>query len=137
MLNEARELLEKYPDLYRSFDDPIEEPDIIRSYDANSLMGIYLAVFDLFVDLVKTKNESRAKELLSYAKVKLYADKPNWPSELSTAIILGFFENFGHEKELWQNLNRWFSKDEYYEFKEAFEHLLEPNEKIKLQKLFK
>ena len=137
MLKEAEELIAKYPDIYRSFDDPVEEPDVIRSYDANSLMGIYMAAFELFGELVKAGNTARAKDLLSDVKAKLYEDKPNWPSDLSTAIVIGFFENFGHEKVLWQNLNSWFSKDEYNEFKEVFEYLLEPSEKHELQKLYK
>ena len=42
MLEEAKELIARFPELYQSFDDPKEEPDFIRGYDANSLMGIYL-----------------------------------------------------------------------------------------------
>jgi hypothetical protein len=136
MLEEAKELIARFPDLYRSFDDPKEEPDVIRSYDANNLMGTYLAVSDLFQELVESGNEPRARELLSYAKEKLYADRSNWPSDLSTAIILGFFENFGHTQELWKNLNKWFSKSEYKEFQDAFDYLLEDDQKDYLRSLY-
>lgn len=136
MLGEAKELIAQFPELYGNFDDPKEEPDVVRSYDANSLMGTYLAVFDLFEELVKSGNTPRAQELLSFAKQKLYADRSNWPSDLSTAIILGVFENFGHRQELWRNLNSWFSKSEFREFQEAFEYLLENDQKDYLRKLY-
>jgi hypothetical protein len=136
MLKESKELVEKFPDLYRSYDDPNEAPDTIRGYDGTCLMGLYLAVFDLFCELVESGNEPRAHELLSYAKEKLYADRSNWPSDLSTAIILGVFENFGHDEVLWKNLNKWFSKSEYLMFHEAFDYLLEHNERDILRKLY-
>ena len=136
MLEEAKELIARFPDLYRSYDDPKEAPDDIRSYDANSLMGIYLAVSDLFQELVESGNESRARELLSYAKEKLYADRSNWPSDLSTAIIIGFFESFGHTQVLWRNLNKWFSKPEYKQFQDPFEYLLKDDEKEYIAKLY-
>jgi len=136
MLNEAKELLAFFPELYGQFDEPSVEPDIIRSYDANSLMGIYLAASDLFGELVESNNESRAKELLSFAKKKLQEDRPNWPSDLSTAIIIGFFESFGQCENLWKHLNTWFSKDEYDEFKDVFHYSLVEEERSYVESLY-
>jgi hypothetical protein len=99
-------------------------------------MGTYLAVFDLFDELVEAGNESRAKELLSFTKQKLYADRPNWPSDLSTAITIGFFKNFGHNEKLWKQLNKWFSKSEYEEFKEEFHYLHEEEGRNYLESLY-
>ena len=136
MLPEAKKLLAQFPALYGDFDDPINEPDIFRSYDANNLMGLYLAVFDLFAESVINDNDSQAYDLLDISKRNLYDDRQNWPSELSTAIIIGFFENFGRDEALWKNLNKWFTKEEYLEFRDAFKYLLEPDEKELLRSVY-
>lgn len=133
MIKELSELLKLFPELKTKDDDA----ESVRSFDTESLMGVYLAVCELFQEYLKSGEESKARDLLRYSKIKLQEDKPNWPSDLSTAIIIGFFENFGHCEDLWRNLDKWFTRVEYENMKEHFEYLLDDEGKKYLEEKYK
>lgn len=95
---------------------------------AESPMALWIELYAHFTRSAPNADDSTLRPILMYAFWCVSPAAGALPSDASTAVWCGFFENRGKRKELWGRFRAWFLPAQFKQISPAFMYFLSDEE---------
>ena len=95
---------------------------------AESPTALWIELFCHFTNTAANADDAALRPILMYAFWCVSPAAGALPSDTSTAVWCGFFENLGNRKDLWGRFRSWFSPAQFEQISPAFMYFLSDEE---------